>query len=438
MVRVFLNFNSYLGGGETLLVRLVDDAVSDSSSEKKIKVISSKDSYIFNELKKQKSKKYNIYGFNGDYDYFYLNERNKSLLIDWLRSIFKSDVSISIITFSMRDLYIAHELAKLRPGVSITHLLLHPIDHLFMCQSILDKIRAYLFGKHSYSLKNNFDSNVSLLSELSKSNSLIPMNKNVLERFGIDTGILLSRDKIIPLPVAKDSDIKSAKKILKAPKQHSDLKKIVWVGRVVNFKIPAIKTMIDFVSTNEKYQFDIIGSGSTKKITNYIKYKNVENKVFLRNTIPYTDLKFQLKEYDIGYAMGTSMVDLTLCGLPVVVALASPNFKSFPEPICAGLLNEQKEGNVGDDLYVKNINSPEITLIKKSLEKINNDRNNVISQSLNFVQSSFSIEQNISKYRYIFNAGTEQTINSEKEISVNIIRKIIFRLFKLMSYLRTF
>lgn len=52
-MKVLFNFNEYVGGGETLLLRLAECLSTDP-----IKVLASKDSYIHRELSIKPKKKY--------------------------------------------------------------------------------------------------------------------------------------------------------------------------------------------------------------------------------------------------------------------------------------------------------------------------------------------------------------------------------------------
>ena len=213
-----------------------------------------------------------------------------------------------------------HTLKNLPKESTITHLLLHPLDHLYMCQSIFDKFLYKLKYNSSYSNTKNIECNKALLSALNKSNSLIPMNENVVDRIKDDFQINISKDNIVPLPY-ENFKIEDVRNNFDHNIRHQAKTRIVWVGRIVDFKIPAIKTMIDFISENEGYEFDIIGYGSENNIQKYIAEKKLIDKVKIIGKIENKHLKNFLKHYNIGYGMGTSIIELTNAGLPTIIAL---------------------------------------------------------------------------------------------------------------------
>lgn len=420
-MKVLVNFNEYLGGGETLLLRLVEGM----SSEPK-KIISSYNSYIHIQAKKFINDKTELCIFDGDYNFNYLGDNRQREFLIWLDNCLPiSEEVIEIITFCLRDLHtiIAFINAHDRKDITVVHLLLHPLDHLYLGQTIIDKLLLRTLGVEKFSLSKNLKINSEILNRLAKSGSLIPMNDNVLRRLKIDTGISIDSENIIPLPF---SNMNETPEISAMENMVDGITKIVWLGRIVDFKISAIKAMIDFISVTDDYTFDIIGYGNESLVNNYISKKSVGSKVKIIGRIPHDQLSSILSSYHIGYGMGTSMAELSMCGLPTIVALASPDFKSFKTPICAGLVFEQKFGNVGDDLYCTSETEYEFPRLIDAISQIQRNPQTCLDKSLIYIADNFSLGKNIKMYEKVIDDSSPTSFVGIERLSVNRIRKILF------------
>ncbi len=414
-MRVLVNFNEYLGGGETLLIRYADFLNKRNS---KYLVLTSDDSYISQFVDVEFLEIY-----NKAIDFQYMRKFERDSFVSWLITVLESnDEPLDIVTFCLRDLHIINNVLyqfSCQYKVTVTHLLLHPLDHLYMCQSIGDKVISKLFGYSRYSLNQNIEGNKELLRNVYKNKNLISMNFNVTNRLFQDTSI--STDKqIIPLPfIESNFNTDSC-----APDFDSDFIKIVWVGRIVDFKIPAILAMINYVAENKKVKFDIVGYGNEKIIRREIKKFDVADRVNILGKVAHSNLKGLLSKYHIGYGMGTSVIELTSIGLPTVVALAQPSFRPFANPICAGVLYEQPLGNVGDDLY-SDSKLDNYSSIGSAIDQILMDPADYLRKLLDYVSINFDNNVNFSRY--------EKHIDNAKEYCA-IQSKLVIGTFKRLAY----
>jgi hypothetical protein len=400
-MKVLFNFNEYVGGGETLLLRL-----AECLSTEPIKVLTSKDSYIDRELSIKSNKNIVCSVYNGRFDYSYLSQDKRKQLLTWLDLMLsKENEEISIVTFCMRDLHIVIDYLILygNENVKITHLLLHPLDHLYLGQTLFNKIISKIFNVSYFSQKKNIRLNTEILNRLAEVGSLIPMNFNTANRVMADTGINFASANIIPLPFYES--LESNRFNPPIIQNDNENTRLVWLGRIVDFKIPAIKAMIDFVSDRDGFTFDIVGYGNISVIKNYIISKKAESKVSLVGKIPRDSLREKLSGYDIGYAMGTSMAELVVCGLPVIVAIASPDYRSFSQPVCGGLVHEQDLGNFGDNLYCSSTNINELPSIEQSVKKIKASPQKCLSKSIAHLERNFSLSKNIDRYKLVIESN---------------------------------
>lgn len=422
-MKIFINFNDYLGGGETLLLRL-----AQNKSQECI-VVTSDNSYIKDQLKKDNEWLGILHTYPYDANFNYMASKDKIHFLNWLNEIIESVKGpIQVVTFCMRDLHLLASLIEERErcDVQLVHLLLHPLDHLYLGQTILDKFFLKFFKINKYNAKENLAINTEIIKRMKDASAIIPMNLNVVKRLKQDTGVDLSLESIVPLPFLNNDPIDNL-----AVEELNDKQpiKIVWLGRIVDFKLPAILAMIDFIQENEGYLFDIVGYGNEAAIKKYIEGKGIKNRVTIVGKIPHDQLQARLSTYHIGYGMGTSMAELTLCGLPVIVALASPNFIVFNRQVSAGLVYEQKSGNFGDDLYRTEISESDLPLISSSVELINKDRQACFEMSLKHIVNDFSLATNLERYDEILNEAAVVSFKGIKKIKVNFLRKFLLRIF---------
>lgn len=411
-----MNFNNYLGGGETLLLR-----IADSLNEDDFKIITSEKSYIENEcIKKTKFKKA-FYSYPRPDNYHYLPKKQQLSILNWLKSIVINVEDSHFITFCMRDLHIVHAFIKeyQLSRIKITHLLLHPLDHLYLGQTVVDKI----LKSSKYRNLPALDTSKKLLKRLADNHSLIPMNLNVVQRLEQDTMISLKKRNIIPLPVIEKQKIEKFKKNLQ-----SNSLSIVWLGRIVDFKIPSILSMIDLMVERPNITFSIIGYGNEKFISRYARKKKVMDRVYFLGKVLPTQLPSVLIEHDIGYGMGTSMVELTNAGLPTIVALASPEFKNFSLPVSEGLVTTQGLGNVGDSLYVKGKDLDSYPLLQDTVDYIIKNKSKYLKDSISEINNSFSLKTNLKRYSDVFNTAKPVNLSGIDLMRTNVIRKILFKL----------
>ena len=77
------------------------------------------------------------------------------------------------------------------------------------------------------------------------------------------------------------------------------------------------------------------------------------NQVVFLGKVDYDKLGEVIQGHAIGYAMGTSIIEMTQYGIPVIMAMASPDYKLFSKDIWGGLYVNKSQGNVGVDLILR-------------------------------------------------------------------------------------
>lgn len=414
---VLINFNEYQGGGETLLVRY-----SEYLQKNNIKFLSlcDKKSFIYTELKKRNIDDLNIGVTDIDYNYFYLNELERVNFINCLKEKIGKQSCVRLVTFCLRDLYTAFKLSNQFENCSISHLILHIQDDLYLGQTLLDKFKYKIFQVRQFSGKINIDLNRKLLKKVNEKTGLICMAEIINNFWHQSFQIVVPNSHVVPLPsfvALKDVNYKTRNE-----------KKIIWIGRFVDFKIPSIVSMIEFVSNNKDYSLTIVGDGNKKKILEYVKKNSLDvSRVNFIGEVPYHNLGAVIKNHSIGYGMGTSLIELAQYKLPVLIALASYTHEFFNRSICGGLFYNKAKGCDGSDLMLISPNDVKTT-IKIAIEEIESDYLKTAEACYDFAKENYSENTNFKLYTDII-MNTKVLSKEDKQIKIpysSSVRRFLF------------
>jgi hypothetical protein len=149
---------------------------------------------------------------------------------------------------------------------------------------------------------------------------------------------------IIPIPISKSENITINKSI-----NTDKVVNIVCISRFVEFKIGSILAIVKIARKNKKYHLDIIGYGWWKFVLDmYIFIFNMKNINIYTNIKP-DDLGLIIKKSEIGYAQGTSILEISKYGLPVIIAPYSKLKDIFVSGFrCMGVFGQKDDLNFGD------------------------------------------------------------------------------------------
>lgn len=383
---VLINLNEYLGGGETLMVRMADYL---QKGERPFCMICAEKGYIHDALRKKGVS--NIITIdNENVDYYYENQEGRQAIIENLKKKLPKADSYAFVTFCMRDLYTISQLTKIVPNSKVCHLVLHYQDNLYVCQSVLDKAYKKIFHKERYSRKKHIEFNNGLFNRLCASNAIIPMSDLMVAFWNREFDIKLSSDCVVALPTY---DFPAEK-----PSIPTNNHRILFIGRIVDFKIPGLCVMLNFINKHKEYSLTVIGSGDKAQIDNYIEKNSIDtSRIEFIGQVEYSKLGDIIKQHSIGYAMGTSVIEICRYGLPAVMALSSPDHQLFERDICGGLYANCVRGNVGDNLFAgeKQEDQPLLEDVMEELEK-NYERS--AESCYAYIKRDYDFSTNIEKY----------------------------------------
>lgn len=410
---VLVNLNNYLGGGETLFVRMATYLDSHGIS---YKLFYPSKSYIADDLKKNKIGKEHLCPYSGDPNYYYLNENEKCSLLSFFENNLKGLNNVRLVSFCFRDLYTLADLGKKMDEITISHLILHDEDNLYLGQSLFDKFVYKFLHKKRHSNREVIQLNNYIFKVLNDCGALIgekETTKIVMAKYGIQ----IEDNKIVPPPMC---DFEPEPPYIKAGK------KIIWIGRFVDFKLPAIVAMLRFVSTHKDYSLSLIGDGDIAYINKIVENERLElSNVNFLGAQPYNKIGEIIRKHSIGYACGTSIAEIGQYGLPVVTALFSPSHSLYKRNICGGIYNNKYKGNEGNNLLIGETEDQQ-PLIEDTLNQIELDFSNAVRQSYQSLRSDFDFSTNMNGYLSIINNSKRIEFNSIQLPQCSALRRFLY------------
>lgn len=379
------------------------------------------ESYAFADLKQKGIALSSILAIEGSTDYYYADDKIRKQLIEEITNRIKTRPA-RIVSFCMRDLYTASAVSARLPRVSLSHLILHIQDDLYLGQTILDKFVYQLIGQRRFGNTRTIELNRRILTMINMNGGLICMSDLIAEVWRRNFGVFIRPEHIIPLP--------SFSSALQYSVPENNNHKILWIGRLVDFKIPALLAMIEFLSVSSLYSLTIVGDGDRSAVLARMKDCAVsEDRVHFMGEVSYAELGDVILKHSIGYAMGTSLVELARFRIPVVVALASYSHKPFDRPICGGVFFNQPRGCDGSELAISSEDQYGKNIVDV-MGEIEADWKGAAHACYKYSRDNYSVEENFSAYeKNIENARWLSDV--DKAISLPtapLVRRLLFLL----------
>lgn len=413
---ILFNFNTYLGGGETLFVRFVQ--YLERTNVEYI-AFCKKESFIFRELNRQYIPSQKFIGISSDVDYYYLSKKKRNSLLCEISEHITSDCMPRFLTFCMRDLYIVGDLNN-SYKTSISHLILHNQDYLYVCQTLLDKLKYKLSGKRKFTFRKSIEFNNSLLTKVNNHHGIIPMSWIITQMWKKELGIAIPESSIVPTPCF-------SKNYSYYQHTNGSDKSILWIGRLVDFKFASLFVILNFIKRHPDYSLSIVGDGNRKVIDKYIEKNGIpKDKISFLGQVKYENLKDIILNHSIGYASGTSIIEMTKYGLPVVMALQDNIHKPFKRDICGGLFCNTTKGNFAEELCIYNEDEINYT-IDDAFKEINADYPKCAKDCYDYTASEYDEDVNFAKYVELINVS-QPILEYTRIPQASLLRKLIFRL----------
>lgn len=410
---VIFKFESYLGGGETLVTRFSQYLKGNNKS---FFVFCKKDSYIHKGLVEYGIDASCFYAVDGDCNYYYLKSKERQAFLKGIYDVLPKAPSYKFVTSSMRDLYMISDLCKKVKG-SVTHLILHNQDHRYLCRSLFDIIGEKLGTKRTFHNKKTIECNLQIIDKLNRNGSLVPMSLIITKLWYNDLGIRIPEEKIVSLPAFRGS----------TPIYGENDKTILWIGRLVDFKFASLFALLDFIRDNGTYHLTIVGDGDRKTFMEYVEQNNIPmGNITMLGEVQYKDLPKVISKHAIGYAAGTSIIEIVQQGKPVIMALQNNKSQHFKRDICGGVFYNTTKGNLGEDMCI--MSEDDITtLVSDAVREIELDYKQASQKCYDYVNNEYNQDKNFDEYVKIIEAAPIFDGSDIVIPSCGAIRRMLFK-----------
>ena len=383
---VLFNFNTYLGGGETLLVRFSDYMYKHGIP---FHAYCMRDSFIAQQMEKNGIPQSFYTCIENNCNYPYLSRAERNILLEEIEKDLPASKDYHYLTFCLRDLYILVDLNKKHQG-SISHLVLHNQDYLYLGRTLLDGLKGKFFGNRTFNNKKNLEFNHTIINLVNDKRGLIPMSWIIVQLWKKEAGVDIPEDMIVSLPsFSKKEDV-----ILKTDNN----KKIIFIGRLVDFKFASLFAMFNYIKRNPEYHLTVVGDGDRERAEKYIQENNIPAaNIHFVGQVAYSELPEVISEHSIGYAAGTSIIECVQQGIPVIMALQNNADKPFQKDICGGVFYKTTKGNLGEDLCIYQEHDIKTT-IDDAISEIEEDYQLVAKKCYKYVMNEYSNDTNFEEY----------------------------------------
>lgn len=302
MILLF-NLNTYIGGGETLLIRLAQ-YLRFAGHPYQI-LTAGGDCWI---LKEAARLELNCAVWPASRDSInYQTTAQRASVVEAMNAMYENTKDLRIFTFCMRDLYNALYVFTrlLHIKVWFSHGVYHPED-------------VYYLSSLSIQPERIIDKNRDLVGLLYEKKSILFMNRHGLNvSFGPDAPCdsKFEHDSLfvpIPIPLTKEN-----------PKNEFDplrSLKIICISRFVDFKVAAVLSILRYAGNRSGVELLVIGHGPWKVVLNAWIILNRIRNITIKTGITPDELDLYIDSSDIGYAQGTSILEIAKRGLPVLIA----------------------------------------------------------------------------------------------------------------------
>lgn len=417
MIAIF-NFNTYLGGGETLLVRW---ATYLKNNKIDCRLFYKKGSYIERDLTGNGIRKTQLCPIESDVDYYYLSKSKRETLIHEIHSYLKDIPSIQLVSFCARELYTLVDYCKINKTATLAHMILHNQDNLYLCQSLLDKIKVKMGISRDFSRKSMIKYNADLFNLVSEKSVVISQSALQAALLKGKFGIIIKEGHVVALPVCDFSKIERIKPV----NNH----RVIWIGRICDTKIPSLCAMMRVINKLDGYRLTVVGDGDMDVIDKFISENSIDRSKFdFVGEVQYAQLEDIIKGHSVGYAIGTSIMEIGKYGIPTIMALYAPDCKQFKTNVCGGLYSNVSLGNIGDNFFYPEFGENEED-IEDVLKYIDNNYEKAGEDCYNYIKDTCDLNGNLTQYMNLINQSKEVDTSEIVVPEASFVRKIAYKIF---------
>ena len=292
---ILFNLNEYVGGGETLLVRYAH-FLSASAADYSI-LCAFEGSWIENEAIK------------AGLEYCNWPIKDNSLIynhakIDEVRNHLKVNLDVSngvtLFTFCMRDYVNAVLLFREAAlDVKLFHGVYHPQDYEYLSSLSINKKQYQEYFK-------------SAMRHLYRRNSVLFATKNAADE--VD-----AKETKDLKPIIRTLPIELGAELVNVAKHPTNIR-VICISRFVSFKIGAVVAFLRFAKNSRQVECTLVGHGSYEWLVKFLIWFWRISNMELHTKVSSDSLSSLVKAHNLGFAQGTSILEIARYGIPVIIA----------------------------------------------------------------------------------------------------------------------
>lgn len=255
---------------------------------------------------------------------------------------------------------------------------LRQLSTLFMISVVL----RYTLLRKYYLLVSSF------VDYMNERNSLVFMDGENLAITETYLSLKIKSPKFLPIPVECKSPIWT--------KSECKEIKILWVGRIVDFKYHILKYAIKSINNlkNHKITVEVVGTGNylERLIRDCEKFNNI--KIRFVNEIDHQKLVAYMSNFDIVLAMGTTALESSSVGIPTI--LLDPKYNKVDSSYQFRWLYDTSDYDLGSFTYHDRCHKtliPKAGSIEQLIEQFVTDPVFISKNCYSYVQSNHDINE---------------------------------------------
>lgn len=245
--------------------------------------------------------------------------------------------------------------------------------------------------------------------------NILFMNSACKEQHAKALGRDFAQASIIPIPVDFEQS---------SPKAKGLIKKIVSIGRIVNFKrynFAMIGVMEELKAGGYDFEYHIYGDGEEfAELAEAVKASPVRQHIYLHGPLDYAKLPQILQESFLYVGMGTTVVEAASLGVPALIAI-----ESEAKALTYGLFGQTDASNLGE----KSDTLTKYSLAEKiiAIDALDAAAYELLSRQSLEASKAFHIDEVVQQYSEFYRNASEFKLPAMHWI---LIKMVIFNLLR--------
>lgn len=284
------------------------------------------------------------------------------------------------------------EKVRYAPEAKLLHWHVHPYNLVPVAPGFRSKSQDFRFSRllKASILKKYYETARDFAQFLDARRGLIFMdneNREIAERYLAEN---FRSSPFVPIPVSiGDNEWLGHSRV-------SSILKVLWVGRIVDFKFYILKHGIQQLNTisSTRITITVVGEGDRlDELRHFCALQGYDNVEFVSG-IPHEDLQKRMLDFDIVLAMGTSAIESGSVGVPTI--LLDPCYSDVENSYSFRWLYESHNFDLGSFTYhesCKTMNADDRRELETLISEYLSDPRSISEQTYTYTSKNHGIVQ---------------------------------------------